>query len=318
MKIGLYVDPLTPPLTNYRNQSARLYMDLLLMNGHEPHYFYDEDIQQQESAITGIHFRKYKKGETTSVDENKNDGPHLEDMDLLFLKKDRPNKDVLQFMKLNLEDRIPIINGTNVYETHNKKFCGELFPEYMPESIYSQDPQLIRNAIEAFSKQYGFAIVKPTNDGSGRSIHRFKEFNSETQHTIEDMLENYQTEIIVQQYLPEATQGDKRILSLAHNDVLETIPIAIRKSAQGSYINNLSKGGLREILWDITPHEREVIQRVAKELTKHNTFIVGFDFIGKYLTEINTMSVGSTLEPEELTAKQLPEKFGRFVNSFRK
>ena len=90
---------------------------------------------------------------------------------------------------------------------------------------------------------------------------------------------------MVQPFLPEVQEGDKRIV-LVDGEVIGAIN---RKPGEGEFRSNLAQGGYAEAT-KLTPREQEICDAMGPELKKRGLVFVGIDVIGDYMTEINVTS----------------------------
>ena len=92
--------------------------------------------------------------------------------------------------------------------------------------------------------------------------------------------------IMVQRYIPEITQGDKRILVVNG----EPVPYALaRIPGEGDFRGNLAKGGTGKGI-ALTNRDYWIVSQVAPELKRRGILFAGLDVIGDWLTEINVTS----------------------------
>jgi len=103
---------------------------------------------------------------------------------------------------------------------------------------------------------------------------------------VETLGENGSRTLMIQRFLPEISQGDKRVLLIGG----EVVPFALARIPQGSEIRgNLAAGG-KGVAMQLTPQELGLAQKLAPLLNQRGLFLVGLDLIGGYLTEINVTS----------------------------
>ncbi|MBY0431505.1 MAG: glutathione synthase, partial [Rhodospirillales bacterium] len=95
----------------------------------------------------------------------------------------------------------------------------------------------------------------------------------------------YREPVIVQRYLPEVRQGDKRIILVDG----EAVGALNRVPAQGEARSNLHVGGRAEKAV-LTSRDREICEALGPTLRQRGLVFVGIDVIGDYLTEINVTS----------------------------
>ena len=102
---------------------------------------------------------------------------------------------------------------------------------------------------------------------------------------------------MVQRFLPEIVQGDKRVLLIGG----EVVPFALARIPQGSEIRgNLAAGG-KGVAMPLSAAEKVVAEKLAPILNRRGLFLVGLDLIGAYVTEINVTSPTCFVEITEQT-----------------
>ena len=95
-----------------------------------------------------------------------------------------------------------------------------------------------------------------------------------------------QRQTVVQRYIPEITEGDKRILLVDG----EPVPYALARIPQGDdFRGNLARGG-KGVGVPLSARDRWIAAQVAPELKKRGMLFVGLDVIGDFVTEINVTS----------------------------
>jgi glutathione synthase len=104
-----------------------------------------------------------------------------------------------------------------------------------------------------------------------------------------------QLAVMIQQFLPEAQDGDKRII------LLDGEPIgAVNRIPTGEeFRGNMAVGG-RVAQTEITDREREICTLLAPSLQRDGLYFVGIDIIGGYLTEVNVTSPTGVREIDRL------------------
>ena len=111
--------------------------------------------------------------------------------------------------------------------------------------------------------------------------------------------------VMVQKYLPEITQGDKRILVIGG----EPVPFSLARIPQGSEIRgNLAAGG-KGVAQPLSARDREIAAALGPTLAARGLLLVGLDVIGDCLTEINVTSPTCFQEISEQTGFDVPRMF---------
>jgi glutathione synthase len=117
-------------------------------------------------------------------------------------------------------------------------------------------------------------------------------------------------QVMVQTYLPEAKEGDKRIILLNS----EPIGALNRLSTAGEFRNNMATGGT-VAQTQITPRELDICQQLALTLKKDGLIFVGIDVIGGYLTEVNVTSPTGIREIDRFQGTRLGQQVIKWVES---
>ena len=109
--------------------------------------------------------------------------------------------------------------------------------------------------------------------------------------------------LMAQKFLPEITQGDKRILLIGG----EVVPFALARIPQGTEIRgNLAAGG-KGVAMPLRDAENKIAQDLAPILHARGLFLVGLDLIGDCLTEINVTSPTCFVEITEQSGFDVPQ-----------
>ena len=129
-------------------------------------------------------------------------------------------------------------------------------------------------------------VVKPIHGNGGKAIFRVPENGENLSALFEVFNQTWPEPHMVQPFLPEVAEGDKRIV-LVDGVVAGAIN---RKPGEGEFRSNLAVGGSAEAT-ELSAREREICDALGPELKKRGLVFVGIDVIGgKWLTEINVTS----------------------------
>jgi len=155
------------------------------------------------------------------------------------------------------------------------------WPEFAaPTTVCESLEQLV----DAVRRQPREAVAKPKNTYCGIGISFFA--SETTEADLARYWQQWQPEIVVQPYLEEIeTSGDLRILTL--DDIV--LGSVLRVPQTGSRLANLHQGATAEVLAP-TPRQLEACRRIATDLEPLGLHLLGLDFIGEYLTEVNFTS----------------------------
>jgi len=175
-----------------------------------------------------------------------------------------------------------VVNRPSSLRDFNEKLATAWFPECTPPQLVSRHER----DFHAFLKQHADIVVKPLDRMGGASVYRITEGDANASVIIEDLTRNGTEFMIAQRYLPEITDGDKRILLIDG----EPVPWALaRIPAPGELRGNLAAGGRGEGV-ALSARDREICALTGPVLRDMGIMFAGIDVIGDYLTEINVTS----------------------------
>ena len=219
----------------------------------------------------------------------------LEEMDAVFMRTDPPVTVPYLYTSYILDlidrDRTLVVNSPQGLRTANEKVYALQFTSVIPETIVSQD----KSVIAQFVEQKQFAVLKPLGGKGGEGILFLEAGDRNFNSLIEVSTYQGREPVMVQEYLPAAKEGDKRII------LLDGEPIgAVNRIPSGTeFRGNMAVGG-KAVKADITPREQEICAIVAPQLRADNLYFVGIDVIGGYLTEVNVTSPTGIREIDRL------------------
>jgi len=186
-----------------------------------------------------------------------------------------------------------VMNNPAAIRDHSEKLSITEFPELIPPTLVTRELE----AVQAFHQQHTDIVVKPLDGMGGMGIFRVGSDGLNLASIVETLGENGARTLMIQRFLPEISQGDKRVL-LIGGDV---VPFALARIPQGSEIRgNLAAGG-KGVAMPLTDSEKRVAERLAPLLNERGLFLVGLDLIGGYVTEINVTSPTCFVEITEQT-----------------
>lgn len=230
-------------------------------------------------------------------------------IDALFIRTDPPfDRDYL--MATWLLDRLPskvkIINSPHGVRTVNEKIWAAQFTSIIPPTIVSSN----KHDLLGFLKEQPDAIAKPTDGHGGHAVFHIHPGQGNTNVILETLTDNWNKEIILQRYVPDSKDGDKRIL-LLNGDPLGAV---LRKHSDEDHRNNFFAGG-KPLATEITKRDLEIIAVLKPELQKLGLYFVGIDIIGTYLIEVNVTSPTGLQEINRLYNLTLENKVIEFVEN---
>jgi glutathione synthase len=207
------------------------------------------------------------------------------DVDVILMRQDPPF-DLGYISAALLLDRL---KGTTLVVNDPKSVINA--PEKMFVLDYARfmPPTLIARKIEdvrAFQQRHGAVVVKPLHGNGGKAIFKVEADGTNLSAIVELFGQVWPEPFMVQPFLPEVAEGDKRIV-LVDGEFAGAIN---RKPGEGEFRSNLAQGGYAEAA-TLTAREEEICAAMGPELKARGLVFVGIDVIGgKWLTEINVTS----------------------------
>ena len=150
-----------------------------------------------------------------------------------------------------------VLNDSSGLLTANEKLFALQFNAWAPDTLVTQNKQRILD----FVAERQQAVLKPLDGKGGEGIFFLDAGDRNLKSSIEVSTGFGQTPVMVQEYLPAATAGDKRIL------LLDGQPLGAvnRIPGSGDFRGNIAAGGSVAKV-DITPAERQMCEDLAPVL----------------------------------------------------
>ena len=266
----------------------------------------------------------YKNGKTTSLieplqvmDDEDNHftlGKPFEtdflDIDFVLMRQEPPfNMNYITYTHLleHLPKNTRIINNPISVRNAHEKLLVTFFEDLMPETLISLDVDAILN----FQKIHKDIVLKPLYGKGVEGIIRLQN-SKDIFIKIEKFIKDQEEPIMVQPFLPEVENGDKRIILLNGEPVgcLNRIP------AKGEFRSNLGVGGIPQ-LSELTQSDMKICKAIKPILQEMNLVFVGIDVIGKYLTEINVTCPTGVRQIKNLGGSDIPEMFWKYAEGLK-
>ncbi len=210
----------------------------------------------------------------------------LSTLDVILMRKDPPVDDqyiyTTQILDLAERDGVCVVNRPQALRDCNEKLFATHFAELCPPLLVSRNEAELR----AFHAAHGDVICKPLDGMGGASIFRVGPGGENLGVILETLTAHGQRQMMMQAFIPEIREGDKRILMIRG----EPVPYALaRLPAKGEHRGNLAAGGRGEGR-PLSERDREIAARVGPELVRRGILFAGLDVIGDWLTEVNVTS----------------------------
>ena len=285
LKTGVVMDPISG-IKTYKDSTFAMLLEAQ-RRGHQLFYMEPADLSVADGVALG-HMS------ALSVRDSRDDwftlGPRenfeLAGLDILLMRKDPPfNMDyVYTTYILDLAEKagVKVVNRPNALRDANEKCFITQFPQCCVPALITRSTE----EIKGFVKEHGLSVVKPLDGMGGESIFQVRPEDPNLNVILETITSADRELVMVQRYIPEITQGDKRILVVNG----EPVPYALaRIPGKGDFRGNLAKGGTG-VGVPLSDRDRWIVSQVAPELVRRGILFAGLDVIGDWLTEVNVTS----------------------------
>jgi glutathione synthase len=235
----------------------------------------------------------------------------LEEMDVLLMRKDPPFDGEFIYSTYILEAAERrgslVVNKPQSLRDCNEKIFATEFPQCIPPLLVSRDQERLKD----FLAEHQDVVYKPLDGMGGTSIFRVKEGDQNLNVILETVTKYGAETIMAQKFMPQITQGDKRILVVDG----EVIPFCLARIPTGSdFRGNLAVGGLG-VVQPLSERDIWIAQQVAPTLKERGLIFVGLDVIGDYLTEINVTSPTCIREIDNAEGTQVGERLIKAISA---
>jgi glutathione synthase len=204
----------------------------------------------------------------------------------VLMRKDPPFDMEYVFSTYLLEHAVRegarVFNDPLAIRSHNEKLAIAEFPQFTPPTLVTRSADELR----AFVDEHDEAVFKLLDGMGGTSIFRAKRGDPNISVIIETLNQFGARSVMAQRFIPEISEGDKRVLLIGG----QVVPYCLaRIPKDGEFRGNLAAGG-RGVARPLSARDREVAEALAPQLAARGLLLVGLDLIGDYVTEINVTS----------------------------
>ncbi len=290
IKLGIIMDPL--PAINIKKDSSFAMMLAAQKLGWEIHIIYQSDLYTKNE--TPWAFSRITQLEDNSehwFDLIEEKDIALSSLDAILMRKDPPFdiEYITTTYILQLAEQLGtlIVNKPASLRDNNEKMFITQFPQCCTPFMVSRSKKRLRDFVmQRFQSAQQDVILKPLDGMGGTSIYRVNPQDPNLSVILETVSENEACTVMAQQFIPEISKGDKRVLLIDG----EAVPYALaRIPASGETRGNLAAGGTG-VGVELTERDRWICQQVGPTLKQQGILFAGIDIIGDYLTEINITS----------------------------
>lgn len=310
MKIAFQMDPIAD--VNIDADSSFRLAEEAQARGHELFYYAPDALAYEEGRVTArgqdftvqrVQGNHVSLGAMRTVD--------LADMDVVWLRQDPPF-DMHYITSTHILDRIHpetlVVNDPFWVRNYPEKLLVLDFPELTPPTTIARDLETIK----AFKAKHQDVILKPLYGNGGAGVFRL-DANDRNLTSLHELFTGFSREpLIVQKFLPDVSNGDKRVILVDG----EPVGAINRVPAKGETRSNMHVGGRPEKI-GLTERDLEICAAIGPLLKEKGQVFVGIDVIGDYLTEINVTSPTGIQELERFDGVNIAEKIWLAIEAKR-
>ncbi|MEO9516656.1 MAG: glutathione synthase [Paracoccaceae bacterium] len=301
MKIAFQMDPIDA--VDIDGDTTFRLAEEAQARGHELFYYTPDHLAYQAGRITArgqdLRVQRVQGDHAILGDVREVD---LADFDVVWLRQDPPF-DMHYITTTHLLDRLKghalVVNDPFWVRNYPEKLLVLDFPDLTPPTTIARDIDTIR----AFKAEHGDIILKPLYGNGGAGVFRL-DANDRNLSSLHELFTGFSREpLIVQKFLPDVSNGDKRVL------LIDGAPIGAinRVPAPGETRSNMHVGGRPEKI-GLSERDQYICDAIGPLLKEKGQVLVGIDVIGDYLTEINVTSPTGIQELERFDGINVAEK----------
>lgn len=210
----------------------------------------------------------------------------LNDFDLILMRSDPPVDidyiNATYILSYVDKEKTCVMNSPQALRDKNEKLYVNEFQGLIPENIVSADEKIIKE----FLFEKGEIIIKPTNRCFGSGVFYLNSNDKNINAIITSATNNFKTQVMVQEYLPQIQNGDKRLIYICG----EIFDYCVTKVATNNdfKFNEHNQNTLK--FAQLTPEEKLIEQKVKDKFEKDGVYLAGLDVIDGKIIEINITS----------------------------
>jgi glutathione synthase len=254
--------------------------------GHRLYHYLVNQMSLKDGRVTAKarQIRHLQRAPGNHADMGAPETIDLGTMDVVLMRQDPPF-DMAYITATHILEHISkkvlVVNDpVNVRNAPEKLFVTH-FPQVLPPTLITSD----RAEILAFRAEHKDIIVKPLFGNGGAGVFHIVPGDENLNALLELFTGLYREPIIIQRYLPEIRQGDKRIILVDGEPVGGVARMPLAGEARANF-----HAGASARKTTLTKRERELCAAIGPALKKQGLIFVGIDVIGDYMTEINVTS----------------------------
>ena len=313
MKLGIIMDPIGKINIEKDSSFAMLLAaqkcgwDLLYMELSDLYMDNDTPIARMRNLEVNNDSKKWYSLSDYTVE-------NLCTLDIILMRKDPPFNLEYIYSTYILEHAqrlgVLVVNNPTALRSVNEKFYITYFPNCIPPTRVSKDTEILLD----FVKKQNSTIIKPLDSMGVNGIHHITELNDNTKTILQSATKNNSEYVMAQKFLPEISDGDKRILLIGGKPV----PYALSRIPKNSDSKgNLAQGATGKGV-ELNARDKWICEQVGSKLNDMGLIFVGIDIIGDYLTEINVTSPTCIRELENIFEIDIAKQLINFLEKHKK
>ena len=284
MKLAFVMDPISQ--ISYKKDSTLAMMVEAQEKGHEIFYiepnclFFNSNKPSAEFSAISVEYE-----ESSWYEKEENNISSLDFFDAILMRQDPPfdmnyvnNTYILEAAsKLGVK----VFNNPKALRDNNEKLAILDYPSLITDTIVSSSKEVIKDFVEINSE----VVIKPLGLMGGEGIRRLHHEDADLLETL-DLIDQKKEKIMVQKFIPEVFEGDKRVILVSGEDC----GFSVTRIPQGDdFRGNLAAGGKAEVR-ELNDRDFEIINAIKPKLIEQGILVAGIDILGSFLTEINITS----------------------------
>ena len=285
LKIGIIMDPIAS-IAPYKDSSLAMLLEAERRSA-EIHYFEQKHLRLVSGKAMGHSTLLNVRDDNDSwFMLGRERDVELGSLDAILMRKDQPFDMEYVYTTYILDrakiDGALIVNDPEALRNMNEKAYTAWFPEFTPLTLITRSmPEM-----KAFLREHGRVVVKPLEGMGGKSIFVINDGDKNANVVFETLTDFGRQFAMAQVYIPEISEGDKRILLIDG----EPVPHALARVPSDDDNRGNIVAGADAIGQPLSKRDREICECVGPILRDAGVLFAGIDVIGDYLTEVNVTS----------------------------
>ena len=311
MKLGIVMDPIET--INFKKDSTLAMMIEAQNKNHELFYMTPDSLY----INSGISYAASSKVEVKNdplgwFELEEEEFIKLSELDAILMRQDPPfNSNYIYntyVLEMASREGVSIFNNPRSLRDCNEKVFATEFPQCCTKHLVTSHKKLLTDFVE----EHNDTVIKPLDGMGGASIFRLKKNDPNLNVILETITLHFTQKVMIQEYIPEIAEGDKRVLIINGEPMSAAIA---RIPAQGELRGNLAAGA-SAVAKSLSDRDMWICKEVGPSLVEKGLLLVGLDIIGDYLTEINVTSPTCFKEYKELCDIDVAKTFIEAVEEF--